>query len=57
VGLGGPSTYAGRRVSKPWLGESLREIRAEDIPSACGLSLAATALAVALGASVRLAMG
>jgi len=57
VRLGGPSTYAGRRVSKPWIGETLREIRTEDIRSACGLTLVATALAVALGVSVRMAVG
>ncbi len=47
VSLGGPSTYGGSLVNRPWLGDALREVRIEDISEACMISIA-SALAFAL---------
>lgn len=55
VRLGGPTTYDGETIDKPWLGDALREIRPEDIGAACRLSLAASLFFVAMGVAVHLA--
>ena len=47
VSLGGPSTYGGSVVNRQRLGDPLREVRVEDISSACMISVT-SALAFAL---------
>lgn len=54
VRLGGPNTYFGQLVDKPWLGDDTREINADDILSTIRLMWVASSAALALFAVVYL---
>ncbi|WP_413492160.1 adenosylcobinamide-phosphate synthase CbiB [Morganella psychrotolerans] len=54
VRLGGPNTYFGQLVDKPWLGNDTREINADDILSTIRLMWVASSAALALFAVVYL---
>ncbi|WP_435945546.1 adenosylcobinamide-phosphate synthase CbiB [Dryocola sp. BD586] len=53
IRLGGPNTYFGQRVEKPWIGDELREIEASDILRAIDLMMLASTLALLLFALLR----
>ncbi len=48
VQLGGPSRYFGRRVDKPWIGDSVRNITPEDIAQSTHLMYATSIIALIL---------
>ncbi|MEC5317830.1 adenosylcobinamide-phosphate synthase CbiB [Brenneria populi subsp. brevivirga] len=48
VRLGGPNTYFGERVEKPWIGDARREIALSDIPRSVNLMRVASLLALLL---------
>lgn len=48
VQLGGPSSYFGRLVEKPWIGDSIREIEPEDIVQSIRLMYLTSTLALVL---------
>ena len=54
VRLGGPNTYFGQLVDKPWLGDDTREINEDDILSTIRLMWVASSAALALFAVVYL---
>lgn len=54
VRLGGPNTYFGERVEKPWIGDALREITPDDITITIRLMTLSSVLALALFAVVRI---
>ncbi|OBU05830.1 adenosylcobinamide-phosphate synthase CbiB [Morganella psychrotolerans] len=54
VRLGGPNTYFGQLVDKPWLGDDTREINADDILSTIRLMWVASSAALALFAVIHL---
>lgn len=58
IRLGGPNTYFGERVEKPWIGDEQRGITLEDIPRTISLMMLASLLALLLFAALRtLALG
>lgn len=58
IRLGGPNTYFGERVEKPWIGDEQRGIALEDIPRTISLMMLASLLALLLFAALRtLALG
>ena len=56
VRLAGDAWYRGIRHRKPFLGDSRREIRREDIPRACALMEGTAVLALALCCAVRVVL-
>ena len=54
VRLGGPNTYFGQLVDKPWLGDDTREINTDDILSTIRLMWVASSAALALFAVIHL---
>ena len=56
VRLGGPGSYAGKPVEKPYIGEGLRAPEARDITRAARLMGASAGLVLILGAAVRTAI-
>lgn len=56
VRLGGPNTYFGQLVDKPWLGDDTRDIQAEDILSTIRLMWVTSLAALVLFAAIYLLM-
>ena len=54
VQLGGPNTYFGQLVDKPWIGDNTRDINADDILSTIRLMWVASSAALALFAVIHL---
>jgi len=54
IRLGGPSSYSGANIEKPYIGGGARRARFEDIAAANRLMLAASALALIICLTVRL---
>lgn len=54
VRLGGPNTYFGQLISKPWIGDDTRHINADDILSAIRLMWFASSAALALFALIHI---
>lgn len=54
IRLGGPNTYFGKLVDKPWIGDETRPIETEDIVSATRLMWVASSSALALFAIIHL---
>lgn len=54
VRLAGDASYFGTLVHKPTIGDDLRPVRAEDIPTSCRLMYATGALTLALAFALRL---
>ena len=52
IRLGGPNTYFGERVDKPWMGDEQRPIEQEDIRRTIRLMYVASTLALVLFALV-----
>jgi adenosylcobinamide-phosphate synthase len=55
--LGGPASYGGRRVERPYLGDAARDIRPGDIELANRLLYATAFLLLPLGCAVRVFLG
>lgn len=53
IRLGGPNTYFGERVEKPWIGDEQRDIALEDIPRTIQLMMLASLLALLLFAALH----
>ncbi len=56
VRLNGPGVYGGVLVQKPYVGEAARQIEPDDIARVCRLMYAASILALAAAAVIRLAI-
>lgn len=56
VQLAGPACYFGKRVEKPYIGDSVREIEPQDILRTNRLITVASVLALLLGLAVRVAV-
>ncbi len=54
IQLGGPNTYFGERVEKPWIGDARRAIAFSDIPRAIRLMNTASLLALGVFALIHL---
>ncbi|WMY75912.1 adenosylcobinamide-phosphate synthase CbiB [Buttiauxella selenatireducens] len=53
IRLGGPNTYFGERVEKPWMGDEQRGVALDDITRAIQLMMLASLLALLLFAAMR----
>ena len=53
IRLGGPNTYFGERVEKPWMGDEQRGVAIDDITRAIQLMMLASLLALLLFAAMR----
>jgi len=56
VRLGGPGTYHGRLVEKPYLGAEFRAVVSEDIPRACRLMVSTSLLWMAAAQTIAIAV-
>ncbi|EMH4148209.1 cobalamin biosynthesis protein [Providencia stuartii] len=54
VRLGGPNTYFGQLIDKPWIGDNTRDINADDIVSTIKLMWVASSTTLALFAVIHL---
>jgi len=53
IRLGGPNTYFGERVEKPWMGDEQRGVAIDDITRTIQLMMLASLLALLLFAAMR----